>query len=172
VLLATVVASLAVAPGLEGWCGGVLAALMLAIAHVDVRRYIIPDELTGAALALALFRAAAAGPDAGASELLRAVLRAAAAALPLWGLLIGYKWWRGRDGLGLGDVKLAAVAGAWLGLLTLFVALELAVLCALGAYLLIGALSGRPWRATAALPFGFFLAPAIWLGWLAEAVLG
>jgi leader peptidase (prepilin peptidase) / N-methyltransferase len=29
----------------------------------------------------------------------------------------------------------------------------------------------RPLSATALLPFGPFLAPAIWLGWLAEALL-
>jgi leader peptidase (prepilin peptidase)/N-methyltransferase len=168
--LAAVVGSLAAAPGLDGLCGAVLAALMLAIALTDMRRYIIPDELSGAALLLALFRAFAAGPDAGADAMVLAVLRAAAGALPLWGLMLGYRWWRGRDGLGLGDVKLAGVAGAWLGIVTLFAALELAVLAALGAYLLTGALRRSPWRAAAALPFGSFLAPAIWIGWLAETM--
>jgi leader peptidase (prepilin peptidase)/N-methyltransferase len=30
----------------------------------------------------------------------------------------------------------------------------------------------RPLKATAFLPFGLFLAPAIWIGWLAEAMFG
>ena len=38
---------------------------MLAIAVTDARRYIIPNELTGAALALALLRAGTVGPEAG-----------------------------------------------------------------------------------------------------------
>jgi leader peptidase (prepilin peptidase)/N-methyltransferase len=45
-------------------------------------------------------------------------------------------------------------------------------LSALGAYAVNAYLSRRPWKATAFLPFGLFLAPAIWLGWLAEALWG
>jgi leader peptidase (prepilin peptidase)/N-methyltransferase len=91
--------------------------------------------------------------------------------LPLLALMAGYRWWRGRDGLGLGDVKLAAVAGAWLGFVTLFAVVELAALAAIGSYVVAGAILRRPLKGTAFLPFGLFLAPAIWLGWLAEAVL-
>jgi leader peptidase (prepilin peptidase)/N-methyltransferase len=42
---------------------------------------------------------------------------------------------------------------------------------ALGAYVISGYLRKRPLKGTAFLPFGLFLAPAIWIGWLAEAVL-
>jgi len=35
-----------------------------------------------------------------------------------------------------------------------------------------GYLWKRPLKATARLPFGMFLAPAIWIGWLVEAILG
>ena len=97
--------------------------------------------------------------------------RALIIALPLLGLMAGYRALRGRDGLGLGDVKLAAVAGAWLGLPALFAAIELATLAAIGAYLLNAAIKRQPLKSTAFLPFGSFLAPAIWLGWLAEALL-
>jgi leader peptidase (prepilin peptidase)/N-methyltransferase len=34
-----------------------------------------------------------------------------------------------------------------------------------------GAINKRPLKATAFLPFGLFLAPAIWIGWLIEAFL-
>ena len=57
-------ASLLAAPGPEGLLGAFLAALMLAIAIIDSDRYIIPNELTGAAVALALFRAGLVGPEA------------------------------------------------------------------------------------------------------------
>ena len=170
-LLAAVAASLATAPGLDGVLGAFLAALVLAIAVSDFRRYIIPNELTGAALGLALFRAATIGPEAGWDGLLWAAGRALAIALPFLALMAGYRWWRGRDGLGLGDIKLAGVAGAWLGFATIFAVVELATLSALGAYFLTGAIRKRPFKATAILPFGVFLAPAIWLGWLAEALL-
>jgi hypothetical protein len=59
-LLAAVVTSLVAAPGPDGLMGALLAALMLAIAASDFRRYIIPDELTAAAAALARPRRARA----------------------------------------------------------------------------------------------------------------
>ena len=170
-LLAVVAVSLAAAPGPDGLLGAFLGALMLAIAASDFQRYLIPNELTAAAAALALLRAGTLGSEAGWEAVLWAAASALAVALPLAALMAGYRWWRGRDGLGLGDIKLAATAGAWLGLVTLFAVVELATLSALGAYFLTGAIRKRPLKVTAFLPFGLFLAPAIWLGWLAEALV-
>jgi leader peptidase (prepilin peptidase) / N-methyltransferase len=171
-LLAIVPVSLVVAPGPDGLLGALLGALMLAIAATDARRYIIPNELTGAAFVLAVGRAGLVGADAGWAAMLLAIGRALAIALPFLALMIGYRRWRGRDGLGLGDIKLAAVAGAWLSFVTVVAVVELATISALGAYLVSGYLRKRPLRATAFLPFGLFLAPAIWIGWVAEAMLG
>jgi leader peptidase (prepilin peptidase)/N-methyltransferase len=170
-LFAAAVGSLLAAPGTEGLLGAWLAALMLAIAITDARRYIIPNQLTATAVALALFRAGVVGPEAGWPALIWAGARAAATAVPLLLLMAGYRRWRGRDGLGLGDIKLAAVAGAWLGLVAIFAVIELAALSALGAYMVNGLLRRRPLKSTAFLPFGLFLAPAIWIGWLVEALL-
>jgi leader peptidase (prepilin peptidase) / N-methyltransferase len=170
-LIAVVATSLLAEPGPDGVLGALLGALMLAIAATDARRFIIPNELTGAAVALALLRAAMIGPDAGWYALLWAAGRALAIALPFLALKAGYRAFRGRDGLGLGDIKLAAVAGAWLGLVTVFAVVEAATLVALAAYVVSGVRRRRPLRSTAFLPFGLFLAPAIWLGWLAEALL-
>jgi leader peptidase (prepilin peptidase) / N-methyltransferase len=171
VLLAATTTSLAAAPGLEGLFGAFLAALMLAIAITDADRYIIPNELAAAAAALALLRAGMVGPDAGWEGVLWALGRAAAVALPLLALMEGYRRWRGRDGLGLGDVKLAGVLGAWLGWATIFAVLEVATLTAIAVYVIFALVRRRPLRGTAFLPFGSFLAPAIWLGWLAEVLL-
>jgi len=165
-----VATSLIAAPGPEGLLGAFLGALMLAIAVTDADRYLIPNKLTGAAMALALFRAAAIGPDAGWYALLWAMRRVLTVALPLIALMAAYRALRGRDGLGPGDVKLVAVASAWLGYVTLFAVVEVAALTGIGAYLLNAAIRRRPLKATAFLPFGLFLAPAIWLGWLVEAI--
>jgi leader peptidase (prepilin peptidase) / N-methyltransferase len=171
-LLAVVCASLAASPGPDGVFGAFLGLLMLAIAVTDNNRYIIPNELTAAAAALALLRAGTIGADADWPGVTWAALRAAAIAVPMLLLMFGYRHWRGRDGLGFGDIKLAAVAGAWLGWATIFAVIELATLSALGAYIVSGYLNKRPLKATAFLPFGLFLAPAIWIGWLIEAILG
>jgi leader peptidase (prepilin peptidase)/N-methyltransferase len=167
-LLLGVFVSLVAAPGAEGLYGAFLAGLMLAIAANDARHYLIPNELTAAAFALALLRAGAFVPDIGLEALVWPIARAAVVALPLLLLMAFYRRWRGRDGLGLGDVKLAAVCGAWLDLATVVAVIELAALAAIAAYLANAALRRKRVRGTAFLPFGLFLAPAIWIGWLGE----
>lgn len=170
-LLGAVTVSLVAAPGLNGLFGAFLAMLMLAIAAVDAQRYIIPNPLTAAAVALALLRAVAVGPEPGISQGMGAALAAVATTAPFWGLMFLYRRLRGRDGLGFGDVKLAAVAGAWLEWPTIFAVIELAALTALATYFLVSHIRKRPMTTTAALPFGLFFAPAIWAGWLLEAWL-
>jgi leader peptidase (prepilin peptidase)/N-methyltransferase len=95
-------------------------------------------------------------------------LRGGALALAFLGLRVIYRQLRKRDGLGLGDVKLAGVAGAWLGWQTMSIAVEIAAVSALIVYLGRQRALGRPLRSISYLPFGLFLAPAIWLGWLIE----
>jgi leader peptidase (prepilin peptidase)/N-methyltransferase len=161
---------MAMAGGVRGALGALLALLMLAIAVIDARRFIIPNELTLAALVLALVQAAVLDPDP-AVAVLQAVLRGAALALIFFAIRETYAKLRGRDGLGLGDVKLAGVAGAWLGWTAIPIAVEIAALSALALYL-VRYLSGRPLRATQRIPFGLFLAPAIWIAWMFEVWLG
>lgn len=170
-LLALVGASLALAPGPGGVFGALLGALMLAIALVDARDQIIPDEFSAAAAALALIQASFVAPGAGWMAAAVTLAGAALAAAPFWLLRWGYRRWRGRDGLGLGDVKLAAVAGAWLHLTTVAIAVDAAALAALIAVVIRSRRRGEPLSAATVLPFGLFLAPAIWLGWALEALM-
>jgi leader peptidase (prepilin peptidase) / N-methyltransferase len=163
--------SFAASPDWRGAFGAALALLMLAIALSDVRHFIVPDALSASAFVLGLIFAALFDDAPLAEAILTCLLRAAAAALPLLALMLFYEWWRGRPGLGLGDVKLAAVAGAWLDWLTIVGVIEVAALAALTAYVVWRYVLHRPIAATTPLPFGLFLAPAIWAGWLAEAAL-
>ena len=149
---------------------------MLAIAVSDLRHFIVPNVFTGTAFLLGLIAAALFGDPPGmqavwAQAVLIGVLRALATALPFLALMLAYEWWRGRPGLGLGDVKLAAVAGIWLDWITIVGVIEIAALTALAAYIVWRYVLRRPIAATTPLPFGLFLAPAIWFGWLAEVVL-
>jgi leader peptidase (prepilin peptidase) / N-methyltransferase len=163
--------SLVAAPDLRGAFGAALALLMLAIAVSDLRDFIVPNVLTGPAFLLGLIAAALFGDAPWAQAMLLSAVRAAATALPFLALMLIYEWWRGRPGLGLGDVKLAAVAGVWLDWLTIVGVIEIAALAALAAYLVWRYALRRPIAATTPLPLGLFLAPAIWLGWLVEAAL-
>jgi leader peptidase (prepilin peptidase)/N-methyltransferase len=163
--------SVFVVPGPVGWLGAALALIMLAIAVVDARLFIIPNELTAAAFLLALVHAAMQAPDAMAASAAFALLRGAVVAALFLALRAAYRRLRGRDGLGLGDVKLAGVAGAWLDLLTIPIAIEIAALAALAVFGIRHYASGRAFDRALKFPFGLFLAPSIWLGWLLEATL-
>jgi len=166
-----VAVSFAVAPGAPGAFGAGLGLIMLAIAAVDARRFIIPNELVAAALALGLLHAVIEDTDSALAGLALALLRGAVLALLFLGLRWLYAWWRGREGLGLGDVKLAAAAGAWLDWPSMPLAVEIAAVAALAVYAMVHVLGRRRIRAATRLPFGLFLAPAIWVAWLVQSWL-
>jgi leader peptidase (prepilin peptidase) / N-methyltransferase len=164
------IASLVAAPGTLGLFGGGLGVLMLAIAVADARAFIIPDKLTVAAILLALTNAANEGAGSMPENIAVAAWRGLALALAFFGLREIYVWVRHRHGIGLGDVKLAAVAGAWLDWTLIPVAIEIAALSALTFYLASQLVLRRPLCAAAKLPFGLFFAPAIWFCWLLNAI--
>jgi leader peptidase (prepilin peptidase)/N-methyltransferase len=141
---------------------------MLAIAIIDARHFIIPNALTLAAFGLGLGNA---GIQDGWDGVLLALLRSTALVLTFLIVRSAYRWWRGRRGIGLGDVKLAGVAGAWLGWTMLPIAVEMAALAALSAYAIRWLAGDRAVRPLTKVPFGLFLAPAIWLCWLLQTLL-
>jgi leader peptidase (prepilin peptidase)/N-methyltransferase len=168
-----VVVSIWAAPGVSGWLGAGLALIVLAIAAIDARWFIIPNELSAAGFALALINAAVLAQDGITSAVGMALLRGAVVALSFLALRVLYRGVRGRDGIGLGDVKLAGVMGAWLGWVTIPIAVEIAALSAIAVYVVRHFVRGRPLDRTLKFPFGLFLAPSIWLCWLFEvSVLG
>jgi leader peptidase (prepilin peptidase) / N-methyltransferase len=164
------IASLVAAPGLSGLFGGALGLLMLAVAVVDARAFIIPDKLTIAAFLLALTNAANEGLESMPENIAVAALRGFVLALAFFALREIYLRLRHRHGIGLGDVKLAAVAGAWLDWTLIPVAIEIAALAALIVYIANQLVRRRPLCAAAKLPFGLFFAPAIWFCWLLNAL--
>jgi leader peptidase (prepilin peptidase) / N-methyltransferase len=166
-----VLASLAVAPGWTGTAGAILAGLMLAIAVVDHRRMIIPDELNVLAFIAGLI-VAGAGVDAPlATAILQALVRASLMFALFFSFRAGFRALRGFEGMGFGDVKLAAVAGVWLDWASLPIAVEIAALSALAAALC-AHVRGDGFDPKARLPFGTFFAPAIWICWLLAAWTG
>jgi leader peptidase (prepilin peptidase) / N-methyltransferase len=163
--------SLAVAPGVEGALGGALGLLMLGIASVDARRFVVPNVLSVGAFVLGVVHAAVASPNSGFDGAFMALSRATLAAGLFLLVRIAYRNLRGRDGLGLGDVKLAGAAGAWLTLPVLPISIEIAAVTALAAYVFRQRKRARVLRAAGRIPFGAFFAPAIWLGWMLDTML-
>lgn len=128
-------------------------AALVAVTFIDLDHRIIPDRITLAGAALGLLLAPVTG---------RGWIGAAAGAVAGGGALLllalAYERIRGVAGMGGGDVKFAAMAGAFLGLQGIFVTLFLASFVgSLAGILLMARGSGT--RMTA-LPFGTFLAPA------------
>jgi leader peptidase (prepilin peptidase)/N-methyltransferase len=163
--------SMANAPGTIGVLGATLMLVTMTIAIIDWGHFVIPDWLNATGFALAMVHAAAQEPEAVIEAVALAAIRGGAVMLVFLALRYVYARVRGRQGLGLGDVKLAAVAGAWLDWLVVPIAVELAAFAALSVYVLRRLVVRQPLSATHRLPFGLFFAPAIWMCWLLEAVL-
>ena len=138
---------------------------MLAIAVIDHRRMVIPDELNALAFIVGLVAAWLGSETASTVAVLQALVRAGVMFVLFFAFRACFRALRGVDGMGFGDVKLAAVAGVWLDWTVLPIVVEIAALSAL-ATALYAHLRGSGFDPKARLPFGAFLAPAIWICWL------
>jgi len=145
----------------QAWLDCLLGWPLLALAWIDIRHWLLPDVVTLPLLVVGLVVAAAFHPENLADCAIAALL--GYAALRLVAAL--YHWLRHREGLGQGDAKLLAAGGAWLGTAALP---QIVVIAALAALVTAAAMriAGVQLRAHSALPFGPFLAAAIWALWL------
>jgi leader peptidase (prepilin peptidase) / N-methyltransferase len=143
------------------WVACLFGWTLLTLAWIDLRTMILPDVLTLPLLAFGLIATWINAPDSLADHLLAAVIGYVSLAGVAW----TYRRLRGRDGLGMGDAKLLAAIGAFLGLSLLPLALLVAA-CAGLAAAGVAALTGKRMTAATAIPFGPFLALSGWLLWL------
>lgn len=119
---------------LEMSCWFVFFCGLIILAVVDYKTKLLPDVLTlpllWSGLVIQLL------PETRTVGLDASVLGVVAGYLPLWLLAQVYRTVRGRDGLGMGDLKLLATMGAWSGPLLLPQVLLLAVVLALAVFLI------------------------------------
>jgi leader peptidase (prepilin peptidase)/N-methyltransferase len=149
--------------------GWLLVSWLLPLVLIDLDRLWLPEPLCRWGLLLGMVITAAIAclqTEVAAGTVVLDHLLAAAAGLVSMEALSGLgRLWLARPALGLGDAKLAALLGAWLGLTGLALTLALAIL--LGA--LVGSLARLAGRLQPYQPFAFgpFLATGgvvIWLG--------
>jgi leader peptidase (prepilin peptidase)/N-methyltransferase len=159
--LAVAVVALAVDRPEQAWLDCLLGWWLLTLGWIDVRTWLLPDILTLPLLVLGLVVCISFNPE----DLVDRAAAAALGYLVLQAVAWAYQRCRGREGLGQGDAKLFAAAGAWLGLAALPQVILIAAVAALAAAAALG-LAGTRLRALTALPFGPFLGLAIWLTWL------
>ena len=142
------------------WAGLPLIALLLPLVLIDLDHLWLPEPLCRWGVLLGLLVSTAAGISVLASHLIAAVL----ALLLLEGLSALAEHLLGQPALGLGDAKLAALGGAWLGPGGIAAAMAIAIAA--------GAVVGGMARLSGRLgprepfPFGPFIALGIWLVWL------
>ena len=142
-------------------CG--LGWSLLALAWIDARHMRLPDILTLPLIPVGLIVTLMRNPD----DLLDRTLATIAGYLAFRAIEVGYRAWRGRDGLGQGDAKLLAATGAWVGLAQLADVVLGGALVTLAAIGLSGVRQpGRRLSAGTAVPFGPGLCLAFWLVWL------
>lgn len=142
-----------------------LGVSLLFLSYIDLRTGLLLDVITlpliAAGIAFALLFDGAWG-------------------LSLTGAIVGYaliaglgyiwRYTRGYEGIGLGDAKLLAAGGAWVGLTSL----PMILLIASGTGLLIALIVSRKSQSTEerlAIPFGPALGVGIWIAWSADGIV-
>jgi len=140
---------------------------LLALAWIDAKYFLLPDALTMPLIGLGLMAAWLLTPEDFLGHVIGMIAGYAVFAL----IALIYRRVRGREGLGMGDAKLLAVAGAWLSWSGLPSVLFLASAGALAVAVASGVMrSSHRLTLQDKLPFGPALAAAIWLVWLCGPV--
>jgi leader peptidase (prepilin peptidase)/N-methyltransferase len=150
--------------------GWLLVSWLLPMVLIDIDRLWLPEPLCrwGVLLGLAvtMLLGFSQGPDPGRALLFSHLLAAGLGLLGLEGLSALGEALLGRPALGLGDAKLAALLGAWLGPGSLLAALAIAVVA--GA--LVGGVARLSGRLSPHQPFAF--GPFLALGGVAAWMFG
>jgi len=136
----------------------VLGFILMTLAWIDAEHLWLPDIITLPGILIGLgmcwwISPAALGDHAAG---------AAIGFLSLAAIRVGYRWLRGREGLGSGDAKLLALAGAWTGWQDLAAIMLGAAVLGIGL-ILPGRLRGGSIEAGGKFPLGTYMAPFIFL---------
>lgn len=154
--------ALMLAPTLEGAGWAMLGWGLLTLAVLDWRHFWLPDAITLPLVFLGL----TLGMWTTDIALVDRVIGAAAGYGALVAISLGYKAWRGREGLGLGDAKLLGAIGAWFGWQALPFVLLMASLTAL-VVVGVSLMRTRNLDPAMRIPLGTFLCIAAVPGWWA-----
>ena len=146
-------------PSRLGFCA--VGWLLVGLSLFDIRYGRLPDYGTYLLGITGLIFSALQGQDV----FWNGVIGATGGGVISGGLAIGYEKFRGRPGLGYGDVKLISAIGTWLGWSLLPTAILVASLTAL---IVITAKSLRNGTLSLTTPivFGPFLCSAAWITWI------
>ncbi|MFN7184645.1 MAG: prepilin peptidase, partial [Thermomonas haemolytica] len=146
--------------GWKGFGALLFTGYLVALAGIDLRTRLLPDQLTLPLLWLGLV----AAMEHLYVQPKPAVLGVMAGYLSLWSVYWLFKQLTGKEGMGHGDFKLLAAIGAWTGLAGVLPTILLSSL--------VGAVVGSLWLAAKGrdkatpIPFGPYLALAGWISFM------
>jgi leader peptidase (prepilin peptidase)/N-methyltransferase len=143
--------------GWRGFGAVLFTCFLVALAGIDLRTRLLPDQLTLPLMWLGLI-ACVENLYVGQKSALLGVM---AGYFSLWSVYWVFKQLTGKEGMGHGDFKLLAAIGAWVGLKGILPTILLSSL--------VGAIIGSAWLASKGrdratpIPFGPYLAIAGWI---------
>jgi len=148
-------------PGWSALAGLAFTWTLIALAGIDFRTQLLPDQLTYPLLWLGLLLSLLPMFVLPAPSILGAAL----GYLSLWSVYWLFKLLTGKEGMGYGDFKLLAALGAWMGPGALLPVILLSSLVGalLGGTLILLRRHGRE----VPMPFGPFIAMAGWIWFIA-----
>ena len=143
------------------WASCLLGWTLVALALTDFRYFLLPDFLTLPLIVAGLFATWIFDPPALPMHGLGAVLGFALV------VAVRFLYWtlRHREGMGLGDAKLMAAAGAWVSFEGIASVVLIGAIAGL-AFALLASLRKGSIALTDRVPFGAFLALGMWIVWL------
>jgi len=128
-----------------------LVCILIALFGIDLEHQILPNAITLPGIAIGILLSTIAPPG-----LRDSMIGALVGAGILYAIAAGYYLWRREEGMGMGDVKMLAMVGAFLGWQAVLVTLVFASFSGAFIGLLMMALQRGGMKY--ALPFGTFLA--------------
>ena len=159
--------AIAVVPTHLIWPTCIIGWTLIVLSAIDIRHHILPDGLNAFLALTGLTTCILYYSDQ--------LLLQFAGALFGFGIFFAigeiYHRVRGRPGLGMGDAKLMAAGGFWIGAQGILTALFIASLSALAFVAIANAACNQPIQRQSRIPFGPFLSLGIWMGWIYGPVL-
>lgn len=128
-----------------------LVCILIALFGIDLEHQILPNSITLPGIVAGLLLSLIAPPG-----LRDALIGVVVGAGILYAIAWGYYLWRREEGLGMGDVKMLAMIGAFLGWKAVLVTLVLSSFS--GAVIGVALIAAQRGTMKFALPFGTFLA--------------
>lgn len=128
-----------------------LVCILIALFGIDLEHQILPNSITLPGIAAGVLLSTIAPP--GVRDALIGIVLGGGA---LYAIAWAYYLWRREEGLGMGDVKMLAMIGAFLGWKMVLVTLVLSSFS--GALIGVGLIAFQRGNMKLALPFGTFLA--------------